>query len=168
MEHATPLPAAATREQGVAMLQDHDFFLRCDPHLVKYSELKPTEEPAPLPSGCKRTAPTKTYEVHDLVHNLPRGLWDSNVVSTYELTDIEGGVHQRVRSPMAIVMNTVWLIRESEGGKGFELVESISISASRLLLPIVKSLCEGGWKAIHDKMMDRLAKEEGQSQEAKA
>ncbi|EJT75480.1 hypothetical protein GGTG_05413 [Gaeumannomyces tritici R3-111a-1] len=168
--HKTKLPAGATREQGVAMLHDHAFYLSCDPHLVKQSELKPDDArvkdaaPPPPPERVASAAVAgrarRFYEVHDLVHNLPGGLWDSNVVSTNEITDIEAGLFVRIRSPMAVVMDTFWEIRAVEGEEGaWELVEEITISASRLIVGLVKSLCEGGWEKIHEKMMERLKAE---------
>lgn len=177
--HKTTLPAGTTRAQGVAMLHDHAFFLSCDPHLIKFSELK-ADDPRvtaakdagkrpPLPERVPPmvAVPGRTrrfYEVHDLVHNLPMGLWDSNVVSTCEMTDIEGGLFVRLHSPMGVVMDTFWGIAPVEGAaegeaEAFELVEEITISASRLLVGLVKSLCEGGWQKIHDKMVERLRTE---------
>ncbi|KAL8375986.1 hypothetical protein RB595_007204 [Gaeumannomyces hyphopodioides] len=166
--HKTRLPAGATREQGVAMLHDHAFYLSCDPHLVKQSELGADDVrfrgAAPPPERAASAAvagrPARFYEVHDLVHNLPGGLWDSNVVSTNEMTDIDAGLFVRIRSPMAVVMDTFWEIRPVEGeADAWELVEEITISASRLIIGLVKSLCEGGWQKIHEKMMERLKAE---------
>lgn len=168
------------------MLHDHAFFLSCDPHLTKFSELnaddprvakdaKKQPQPPPLPERVPPMVavagrPRRFYEVHDLVHNLPGGLWDSNVVSTCEMTDVESGLFVRLHSPMGVVMDTCWEIAPVDGAEGeaFELVEEITISASRLLVGLVKSLCEGGWQKIHDKMMERLTTELEASKKAAA
>ncbi|KAH6650295.1 hypothetical protein F5144DRAFT_555830 [Chaetomium tenue] len=121
------------------------------------------------------------YRVTDIVHAIPAGIWDTNVVSVFEITDIEEGWFVRIRSPLSVVMETFWRVREvaggaggagagesgdedgeggeGEAGPGLELVEEITISCSRLLMGIVKSQCENDWKQIHGKMVARLVGE---------
>lgn len=90
----------------------------------------------------------------DRVHALPAGLWDSDAVSTSEMVNLERGVFVRLRSPLSIVMETVWEVREVEGGDGeLEVVEESVISCSRFLAGIVKGQCEANWKAIHEKLL---------------
>ncbi|KAK1754842.1 hypothetical protein QBC47DRAFT_381962 [Echria macrotheca] len=156
--HSSKLPAGATKESGIAMLSDHEFFLHCDPHLSKFEALTPDAAPE-IPENIRDKmrgdeSKRESYSVTDIVHTIPAGLWDSNVVSTYEFTDISDGVFVRIRSPLSIVMDTVWEIKEAEDG--LELVEDITITCSRLLLPVVRSQCEGGWAKIHAKMLSRL------------
>lgn len=156
------------------MLHDHAFYLECDPHMVKFSTLDAAKaaslkKTSKLPKGIEAVAETKYYEVHDLVHNLPGGLWDSNVISSYEMTNTPEGVFVRIRSPMSVVMDTYWAIREMAAGEvaengdktpgGLAIVEEITISAPRLVVGAVKGLCEGGWKKIHDKMLARFEPE---------
>jgi hypothetical protein len=157
------------------MLSDHPFFLACDPHLAKY-ELIPASEHAALtpPPSIPDTVRTKLrsspdqageavvvpptcYRVTDIVHAVPAGLWDTNVVSNYEFTDIRDGLFVRIKSPLSIVMDTFWEVREVDGG--LELVEDVTIQCSRLLIGIVKGQCENGWKGIHEKMIGRLEEE---------
>ncbi|KAK3329768.1 hypothetical protein B0H66DRAFT_586234 [Apodospora peruviana] len=163
VKHSSKLPAKATREQGVAMLNDHEFFLHCDPHLSKFEALTSEETPA-VPDKIKEQArgETKCYRVTDIVHAIPAGLWDTNVVSTYEFTNITNGVFARIKSPLSIVMDTIWEIQAGEDG-ALELVEDVEINCSRLLLGVVKSQCEGGWEKIHAKMLGRLEEEGAQS-----
>ncbi len=102
------------------------------------------------------------YRVTDVVHTLPAGLWDSRVVSTYEMSDMPAGLFMRVRSPLSIVMDTTWTVA-AVAGEGaadgqLELVEEIAIYCSRLLVGTVKGLCEGGWQQIHAKLLEKLAK----------
>jgi hypothetical protein len=148
------------------MLSDHIFFLHCDPHLSKYETVTPEtppEVPEEMKAKARGTKPTEVYNVTDIVHTIPAGIWDSNVVSTYELTDIADGLFVRIRSPLSIVMDTVWEIKDAEGG-GLELVEKITIKCSRLLLGLVTSQCENGWAKIHEKMLGRLEKGEPEGQ----
>ena len=42
---------------------------------------------------------------------------------------------------------------------GLAILEEITISAPRLVVGVVKGLCEGGWKKIHDKMLTRFQPE---------
>lgn len=155
--HSSKLPPKASRSQAIAMLHDHTFFLNCDPHLSESKPLNPIT-PAEIPDTVKPARPTKSYSVTDIVHTIPAGLWDSKVVSTYEITDTADGLFVRIKSPLSIVMDTVWEIREVEGG-GLELFENIEIRCSRLLVGVVKSQCEGGWELIHAKMLGRLEEE---------
>lgn len=146
--------------KGVELLQGYEFFIKCDPHMVKFEPL--AEQPSPLPTipaerGHTATGTPKCYTVTDKVHALPAGLWDSDVVSTYEFINLEKGVFVRIRSPMSVLMETVWEIKEGPEG-GLVLSEDILIKCSRLLLPIVKSTCESGWKGIHEKMVNELKK----------
>lgn len=162
--HSSPLPEKAAQKQAIVMLQDHVHFLRCDPHMASFKPTTSEEaKPAPLPDRIKALGETSSYEVVDVLHTLPAGIWDSNVVSKYEFTNIELGVFVRIRSPLNVVMDTTWEIKEGKDGK-LELVEDVSMSCSRLLIGIVKGQCESGWLKIHALMMDRLKKElEGQS-----
>ncbi|TPX16432.1 uncharacterized protein E0L32_003726 [Thyridium curvatum] len=178
--HSSTLPEGVTREQAIAMLQDHHFFLECDLHMIHFEPLAEPEVALTVPDGIEATGESKAYQVTDLVHTLPAGLWDSNVVSTYEITNKADGIFVRIRSPMSIVMDTVWTIKEAqaegqteaqteaEGGSasssstgGLELEEAVEINCSRLLMGTVRKLCEGGWREIHAKMLDRLRKEVG-------
>lgn len=136
------------------MLQDFEFFLHCDPHMAKY-ELVAADIEANIPDTHKALGVTSAYKVTDVVNTLPAGLWDSNVVSNYEFTNIENGVFVRIKSPLSIVMDTVWEIKTDDDGK-LELVEDVSMYCSRLLVGVVKSQCENGWQKIHAKMLGRL------------
>ncbi|KAM7192305.1 hypothetical protein V8F33_008443 [Rhypophila sp. PSN 637] len=160
--HSSRLPPKATRDQAIAMLHDHTFFLQCDPHLSTFDVLTPSSPPE-VPSTVQPANPTKCYTVTDIVHTIPAGLWDSKVVSTYEVTDTRAGLFVRIKSPLSIVMDTVWEIQEVEGSADeagvLELVEDIEIRCSRLLVGVVKSQCEGGWEKIHAKMLGRLEDE---------
>ncbi|GAB1310809.1 Activator of Hsp90 ATPase N-terminal domain-containing protein [Madurella fahalii] len=191
MVHSSRLPKGTTRSQALAMLSDYEFFLSCDPHLDKFepianpeTELSPPptlpdsvksqlRPPSPSQSSPPETAsdsaPTPVcYRVTDIVHAIPAGIWDTNVVSTYEFTGIRDGLFVRIRSPLSVVMDTFWEVREvggEEGDQGLELVEDLTIRCSRLLVGIVKGQCEDGWERIHAKMIARLegeVKGEGQ------
>ena len=111
----------------------------------------------PQGRGVSAVAPARCYSVTDRVHALPAGLWDSDVVSTYEFINIERGVFVRIRSPLNTTMETVWEVRQTDDG-GAELVEDIVISCSRLLMGVVKSTCETGWRGIHDKMVGEMSR----------
>ena len=123
------------------------------PSLSKLEPLETDAAPA-VPDGIKPLGVTKCFRVTDIVHTLPAGVWDSNVISTYEFSNVADGVFVRIRSPLSVVMDTVWRI---EGPPGrLELVEQVTVRCSRLLLPIVKSQLEGVWTGIHKKMIARV------------
>jgi hypothetical protein len=140
-------------EEAVDMLHDHEFFLHCDPHMSKFSRVA-TETPPVVPDTIKASGETEVYRVTDVVQALPAGLWDSNVESTYEFTDTADGCFVRIRSPLSVVMETMWTIKEEDGR--LQLVEDVFIQCSRLLVGIVKSQCEKNWQKIHGKMIERL------------
>lgn len=124
--------------------------------MAKFEPIETPKEPAPtIPTsrGVTATGEPDCYRVTDKVHTLPAGLWDSDVVSTYELIDVDSGVFVRIRSPLNVTMESLWLVRESEDGK-VELVEEQVVFASRILMGTVKSMSEADWKNIHAAMID--------------
>ncbi|KAK3310687.1 uncharacterized protein B0T15DRAFT_519109 [Chaetomium strumarium] len=201
MVHSSRLPASTTRAQALAMLADYEFFLSCDPHLQRFELIPPSDAtnlnpplsiPDTVKSQLRSGAPAATssspssqdsdnrtpimlptcYRVTDVVHAIPAGIWDTNVVSTYEFTLIRDGIFVRIRSPLSVVIDTFWEIREAaakddDGGDkgvglgGLELVEDMTITCSRLLVGLVKGQCEAGWAGIHAKMIARLEGEVG-------
>ena len=125
---------------------------------MKHYELIPTPDPAPSVPEEREVipiAPPVCYTVTDRVHTLPAGLWDSNVLSTYEFLNLERGVFVRIRSPMGMLMESVWEITEAEDG-GLELVEDVVITCSRFLIGVIRSTCESGWEDIHAKHIAKL------------
>ena len=129
--------------------------------MAKYEPIATPSKPVPtIPEDRKVTAiaSPECYRVTDRVSTLPAGLWNSDVLSTYEFISIEKGVFVRIRSPLNTVMETIWHVRDTETGAS-ELVEDVVIKCSRLLVSFVKGQCDGDWKAIHDKMMAKLKEE---------
>lgn len=125
------------------MLHDKDFFINCDPHLEKYESTGEVADPV-LPERAKAMGPTFSYNVLDIVPNVPKAIWGSNVQSTYEFTDVEKGLFCRIRSPLNVLMEALWEIRDAEDGEGLELVEDAELRCSKLLVGLVKSQCEAG------------------------
>lgn len=167
VKFTTLLPSSIPSHKAIATLQDHHAFIKCDPHLVSFKPLaSPSVSPPPSSRAC--SPPTseepKAYEVVDRVRALPAGLWDSDVHSTSEIVNLERGIFVRMRSPLSIVMETVWEIREVEGGEvgAREMVEESVISCSRFLAGVVKGQCEANWKGIHARLL-RIMKGEGEA-----
>src|SRR5690242_18984250 len=90
--HSSKLPETTTRKQAIAMLQDYEFFLQCDPHMSKFEKLADMKPTTPIPESIKGSGGEGCYSVTDVVQTLPAGLWDSYVVSTYEFTNTETGI----------------------------------------------------------------------------
>ncbi|PSR82733.1 hypothetical protein BD289DRAFT_437010 [Coniella lustricola] len=156
----TRLPAGVSRQQAVDMLHDRDFFINCDPSLEKYEVLDKDLANPDLPAGrVQGIGPTTSYKITDVVANVPKSIWGSSVESTYEFTDVERGLFCRIRSPLSIVMEALWEVREAEDGEGLEIVEEADIKCSRLLMGVVKSQTEQGAPKIHSKMLERLKSE---------
>ena len=160
LQHATPIPSSVPPAKAIAQLHDHEFFIKCDPHMMDYKLIASSTDPEPKVPNDRvpevvPVAPPKVYNVTDRVHALPAGLWDKDVVSTYEFFNLERGVFVRTRSPMSTTLETVWTIRETEDG-GFEMVEDVVIKCSRLLVGVVRNACETGWKGIHAKMVKKM------------
>lgn len=127
--------------------------------MVKYESIpRPSkvESPTvPADRGIVAIGEPAYYSVTDKVHTLPAGLWDSNVESTNEYVNLEKGVFVRLYSPLNVVMETVWTVRENENG-GIDLVEDVLIKASRLLVGTVKTMCSTNWRTFHGKMVDLM------------
>ncbi|KAH6998237.1 hypothetical protein BKA56DRAFT_649520 [Ilyonectria sp. MPI-CAGE-AT-0026] len=158
LRHVTAIPAGIPASKAIQLLHDHEFFLSCDPHMIKFEAMPTPSDPEPTVPDEREIdpiAPAKIYSVTDRVHTLPAGLWDSDVVSTCEYFDLEDGLFVRLQSPMSVVMETVWQIKKAEDGT-CELVEDIVIKCSRFLIGVVKSACESGWKGVHGKIIEKL------------
>ncbi|KHN96477.1 uncharacterized protein MAM_05766 [Metarhizium album ARSEF 1941] len=161
LKHTTSLPDGASAAKAVELLQGHVFFIRFNPHMIKYEAIdRPTDPEPQLPTdrGLTGIAAPKCYQVTDRVHALPAGLWDSDVVSTYEFINLDKGVFVRIRSPLNTVLETVWTVQGKEGG-GYELTEDVVMKCSRLLVGVIRNTCEGTWRAIHEKMVAEIRKE---------
>lgn len=178
LQHSTPLPRGVSLSKAISLLQAHEFVIRHNPHMVSYEPAATTTDPAPTlpaerPDLVATSAGPRCYSVIDKVHALPAGLWDSDIESTYEFIGIEGGVFVRIRSPLSVVMETAWTVREVDGGSQdgttesegeggetqYELVEDAVIKCSRLLMSIVWGTAESGWKGIHGSMINQLVRE---------
>lgn len=143
----TKLPPGVTQKQGVAMLHDRDFFINCDPLLEKYEATGEVADPS-LPDRITAIGPTTSYRIVDIVPNIPKAVWGSSVESTYEFTNVERGLFCRIHSPMNVLMEALWEVRDADDGEGLELVEDADIRCSKLLLGIVKSQCEAGGESV--------------------
>jgi hypothetical protein len=155
----TSLPDGVNAAKGIEMLQGHVFFIQSNPHMTKYEAVETpiTPEPQmPTDRGLTGIAAPKCYQVTDKVHALPAGLWDSDVVSTYEFINIDKGVFVRIKSPLNTVMETVWTIVEKGDGDGHDLIEDVVIKCSRLLVSVIRNTCEGSWQSIHEKMTEEI------------
>lgn len=155
--HVSAIPEGIPASKLAEGLQNHVNYLKHNPHMAKYEPIATPTDPAPtIPDarGASATGKPDCYRVTDKVHTLPAGLWDSDVVSTYEFIDVEKGVFVRIRSPMSVMMESLWLVKETEDGKA-ELVEEQVITASRLLMSTVKSMSEAGWNDIHASMIKK-------------
>ncbi|KAI0102939.1 hypothetical protein GGR51DRAFT_276613 [Nemania sp. FL0031] len=179
--NSSPIPPSVRKEDAVALLHDHEFFLLCDPHHLSHKTLpQPAEtegDPASvdaarrhfkLPEGLEPLVSTKTHggpgpvvKLYEVVDNLPNPVWSSHVVSREEFVDHDEGTWVRIRSPMGVVMETRWSIREKAGEtKGaLELVEDIVINCSRLVMGIVKGQVDNNWRGIHKQIIDKLVKD---------
>ncbi|KAF2096785.1 hypothetical protein NA57DRAFT_78378 [Rhizodiscina lignyota] len=150
--HRTPLPTSITREQAIALLRDHDFLIHLDPELSHYTVAEAPADANPA---------TKYYQVTDIMHTLPKGLWDSTVSFNSEMTDVENGCDWIIRAPLGIYQRSKWLIEDAletdgEGEHKLCLVEDTSITCTRLLVGVVKGKCEANWKGTHERFVDRL------------
>lgn len=178
MVNISPIPTTAgeggpmiTKDAAVALLHDHNFFLHCDPHYVSHRALPPQNPDANAnanPETAKKeyqlprdldplgSPAVKLYEVVD---HVPNPVWSSSVVSKEEVVNFKDGLWVRIRSPLSVVMETRWSIKEAEEGEegeGLQLVEEVDLSCSKLLISMVKAQVENNWKGIHGKIVDRL------------
>jgi hypothetical protein len=158
LRHATAVPRGISAAHSISVLQDAKFLLSCDPHLVK-SELlaTPSESVAGIPADREVTAtgPPQCFKVIDRLQALPAGIWTSDVESTYEVFPVTLGSFVRIKSPLGVVMESVWQVHECVDG-GSELTEDVVIKCSRLLASFVKNSCEAGYKEVHRKMLEKF------------
>ncbi|KAL7792984.1 hypothetical protein V8C37DRAFT_379778 [Trichoderma ceciliae] len=159
LQNVTTLPAGISLAKALETVQNHTFHMQSDPHMIEYVSIpRPSkvESPTiPVERGIVAVGEPAYYSVTDKVHTLPAGLWDSNVVSTNEFVNLEKGVFVRLYSPLNVVLETVWTVKENENG-GVVLVEDVLIKASRLLLGTVKNMCNTNWRTFHGKIVDLM------------
>ncbi|PTB65454.1 hypothetical protein BBK36DRAFT_1205487 [Trichoderma citrinoviride] len=159
LQNVTALPAGITYAKALETVQNQDRHMQCDSHMIKYEPIprpsKVASPTVPADRGLVAASEPLYYKVTDKVHTLPAGLWDSNVESTNEFVKLEKGMFVRLYSPLNVVMETVWTVRETEGG-GLELVEDVLIKASRLLVGTVKNMCSTNWTTFHGKMVELM------------
>ncbi|RYP68884.1 hypothetical protein DL769_005401 [Monosporascus sp. CRB-8-3] len=189
MVNVSTIPRGVTREAAVALLQDHDFFLRCDPHYASHSIAAPhaaagtaakAKQHYRLPAeiGEPLGAPAvKCYEVVDVVEN---PFFASNVRSEIEIADFEHGIFVRIRSKGGVVFDTIWSVRrKAEGGKEkekgeggeeedeLELVQDATISAPMPILSVVRGQVEKNRGGLHKKIIGRLVEDRDKGAAAK-
>lgn len=158
---AIPLPSSR-RAAAIARLHDHDFYLNCDPHITGYSTVPaPTPEPSyasyKVPDTV--TATEETVKLYDVNDHVPNPVYSSNITSRQEIVDTADGLWVRIRSPMGVVMETTWTVREKQGEDALELVEEVKIACSRLLIGLVKSSIEDNWVKIHEKIVGSMVED---------
>ncbi|KAI1429964.1 hypothetical protein F5Y12DRAFT_709512 [Xylaria sp. FL1777] len=176
--NASPIPSEVRKEDVVELLHDHEFFLLCDPHHTSHktlpqpseTEKDPTSVAAArkhfkLPDTLEPLLSTKTHQgpgpvvkIYEVVDELPNPVWSSNVVSREEFVDHSEGMWVRIHSPMGVVMDTHWSVRDDKKG-GLELVEDIIINCSRLVMGLVKAQVDNNWPGIHKLLIGKLVKD---------
>ncbi|KAI2636015.1 hypothetical protein GGS21DRAFT_514185 [Xylaria nigripes] len=168
----TPIPSVVSKNDAVALLHDHEFFLLCDPHRSSHKTLpQPLEATTSVAAAQKHFAlpptlvpartPGPVVKLYEVIDHVPNPVWSSKVVSREEFVDHDEGVWVRIRSPLGVVMDTLWSVRAGDDGRGLELVEDVVINCSRLVMGIVKGQVEGNWGAIHGKIIDKLVVDAG-------
>lgn len=157
LRNVTTLPPEVSFARALETIQNHKVHMQCDPHMVKFESIpQPSKVETPtVPSdrGIVAVEEPAYYSVTDKVHTLPAGLWDSNVESVNEFVTLEKGVFVRLYSPLNVVMETVWTVKDNGNG-GVDLVEDVLIKASRLLVGTVKTMCNTNWRTFHGKIVD--------------
>lgn len=167
LKNTTPIPASVKKADAIAVLQDHDFFLHCDPHLTGYEALPAPDPPVAiaaykLPKGVTAApgGPELAVKLYEVTDHVPNPVWDSNVKSTEEFVDFAAGLWVRIRSPMGVTMETTWYVVERAAGEGKEagldLVEDVVITCNRLLVTLVKGQVEANYAKIHEKIVKRM------------
>lgn len=182
----SPIPSSVSLDDAVAQLHDHEFFLLCDPHHLSHKTLPQPAEmeadpadpdlarkhfklpkdlvPVVLSRADEAPGPAPVVRIYEVVDHMPNPVWSSHVVSREEFIDHGEGTWVRIRSPLGVVMETRWSIRErrkgeEEDGATLELVEDVVINCSRLVMGIVKGQVENNWKGIHKQIIDKLVKD---------
>ncbi|PHH62002.1 hypothetical protein CDD80_1395 [Ophiocordyceps camponoti-rufipedis] len=157
-QYSVVCPDGVELSQAVRLFHDHDFFFSCFPNMVNYVFIGSTQGVNSRDGKVKMIAPAKKYEVTDQVPGIPKWIWNADLVSTYELTDNERGVLVRIRGPLNTMVETAWEVLETEDG-GVRLVSYLVVQCPRLVLGIVKGLCEEVPKCIHMKLVGKLREE---------
>ncbi|KAH7317259.1 hypothetical protein BKA65DRAFT_466228 [Rhexocercosporidium sp. MPI-PUGE-AT-0058] len=155
------LPSSCTRSTAMALLQNYEFMINCDSNLSSYKPVTNPANPPTIPSHLKSktTSSTKTYAIYDKVENIPGGIWKSDVECIVEYTDLETGLFMKGKSPLSIVIETEWNVKENAGGNGgLELVYESLVSCSKLIIGIIKGTLEKNLVEMMEKVVAELEK----------
>ncbi|TDZ26250.1 hypothetical protein Cob_v001176 [Colletotrichum orbiculare MAFF 240422] len=153
LTHVTPVPSGMSREDVVALLHDAEHHIKCDPNMKSWAARTP-QIPPTVPKDVEPVASTQCYTVTDSVPTLlPKGIWDKDAVSDYDFTFTKDGSFVRTNSPLSVVLETRWCVRDSKDG-GLELVEVVEIKCSKFLSGVVKGQCEAHWKDFHKSILE--------------
>ncbi|KAK8062836.1 hypothetical protein PG997_014933 [Apiospora hydei] len=154
MTKVSPAIKGLSREAAIAKLQDKDFFITCDPHLVSYdANPDPAWGSYDVPKDLKPLAQrVQSYTVKDKYENPIMG---SDIVSTYEFIDTADGFFVRVRSPMGTTMESTFSVRD-KGNGDLEVVQECDCKCNKALSSIVKKDVDKNYIIIHENLAQRI------------
>ncbi|KAK7959236.1 uncharacterized protein PG986_004090 [Apiospora aurea] len=154
MTKVSPAIKGLTREAAIAKLQDKDFFIKCDPHLVSYdANPDPAWGSYDAPKHLKPLAQrVKSYTVKDKYENPIIG---SDIESTYEFIDLADGFFVRVRSPMGTTMESTFVLRD-KGNGDLEVVQECDCKCNKALSSMVKKDLDKNYIIIHENLAQRI------------
>jgi hypothetical protein len=154
-----------TKDQAVAALQDHDFFLKLDPHYMSHQANTAPKKDVVLPDEIKDRArgPTAIFESVDKIPGFAAKLLPGKTSTTnyYQITNTTEGVYIHLNSALDVVMDRELCIREGAGG--LELVEKVGINCSKLLMGTVKGSYEEHWRMYHERFIEKMGGQAGES-----
>lgn len=170
--YATQVKGQVTREQAIAALQDHAFFLRTSPNYVSVKEdTQPRGGNIHIPDTIKEKmedgSKTQCYEVVDkipavaLFSKLLPGM--GTITTCYQLTDTKDGMFIYLQTALGVSQERRWAVEEDAGAaEGFRIVEYVTINCSKLLLSSVLGQQEMNWKAVHASYVKKMGGEVGE------
>lgn len=160
--YTTPIASKTLdKASAIRLLQTHDQFLRCNPHFVKYEaatlpEAEAAEAKAAAPAPAAAAAP----RAYDVCHHVPNPVYSADIVSREVYVDCADGVWVRTQSPMGIVMETHWSVREGAAadaaGPRLEFVQNGHYTCNKVLSALVRRQTDASVPEIHRSLIQAM------------
>ena len=133
-----PLPLSVSTSRAISLLHEHSNIITLSPLVIEHHALS-------VSHGSSAGLST-TYSITDHIDYLPCGLFARNVTVTAEFSNQSDGTTTIRHAPLGFIIKERWSVQDSledlPKQPSKELVLTIELVASKLILPLFKNMME--------------------------